>query len=252
MKKLFDILEFVSFNNPLLILGFGLLMGLVHSFEPDHISAISTQLLNKEKSNPNKRTNLKKISISFSLRGMFWGMGHTSSILLVGLLIGGFSLSISSSFFLGAEMIAGFLLIFLGVFTVLNKNILKFNHIHPHQHGDMIHTHPHLHSGEHKHGHKSYLIGCIHGLAGSGSVVVLAASSLNNFESILLFLTLFGIGSIIGMTTISGLLGIPFAFILKVSKMTFYLRYVISAIAFGLGIFIVFSMISNISKIGLN
>ncbi|MFB5607994.1 MAG: high frequency lysogenization protein HflD [Candidatus Nitrosomaritimum yanchengensis] len=249
---MFEILEIVPFNNPFLILGFGLLMGLIHSFEPDHISAISTQLLDKKKSNSDEKTNLRKISFSSSLRGMFWGMGHTSSILFVGLLIGGFSLTISSVFFLGAEMIVGVLLISLAIVTVLKKNIVKFDHIHPHQHGDKIHTHHHLHTDDHKHGHKSYLIGCIHGLAGSGSVVVLAASSLNSFESILFFLIIFGIGSIIGMTTISGLLGIPFALILKVSKMTFYLRYVIASIAFGFGIFIVFSIISNIPKIGLN
>lgn len=249
---MFEILEFIQFTNPYLIVGFGLLMGLIHAFEPDHISAISTQLLNKKNSNFNKQTNLKKISIRSSLRGMFWGMGHTSSILFVGLLIAGFSLSISSVFFLGAELIVGLMLISLAVVTILNKNILKLNHVHPHQHGDEIHTHPHTHDGGHKHNHKSYLIGCIHGLAGSGSVVILATSSLNNFESVLFFLTLFGIGSIIGMSTISGLLGIPFALISNISKMTIYLRYIMAAVAFGVGIFIVYNMISNVSNFGLN
>ena len=226
-------------------------MGLIHAFEPDHISAMSTQLMKRKNSNFSKQANLKKISVMSSLRGMFWGMGHTSSILFVGLLIAGFSLSISSVFFLGAELIVGLMLISLAIVTILNKNILKLNHVHPHRHGDEIHTHPHTHDGDHKHNHKSYLIGCIHGLAGSGSVVVLAASSLNNFESVLFFLTLFGIGSIIGMSTISGLLGIPFALISNISKMTIYLRYIIATVVFGIGIFIVYNIISNISNVEL-
>lgn len=226
-------------------------MGLIHAFEPDHISAMSTQLMKRKNSNFSKQANLKKISVMSSLRGMFWGMGHTSSILFVGLLIAGFSLSISSVFFLGAELIVGLMLISLAIVTILNKNILKLNHVHPHRHGDEIHTHPHTHDGDHKHNHKSYLIGCIHGLAGSGSVVVLAASSLNNFESVLFFLTLFGIGSIIGMSTISGLLGIPFAMISNISKMTIYLRYIIASVVFGIGIFIVYNIISNISNVRL-
>ena len=248
---LFEILEFIQFTNPFLIVGFGLLMGLIHAFEPDHISAMSTQLMKRKNSNFSKQANLKKISVMSSLRGMFWGMGHTSSILFVGLLIAGFSLSISSVFFLGAELIVGLMLISLAIVTILNKNILKLNHVHPHRHGDEIHTHPHTHDGDHKHNHKSYLIGCIHGLAGSGSVVVLAASSLNNFESVLFFLTLFGIGSIIGMSTISGLLGIPFAMISNISKMTIYLRYIIASVVFGIGIFIVYNIISNISNVRL-
>ncbi len=248
---LFEILEFIQFTNPFLIVGFGLLMGLIHAFEPDHISAMSTQLMKRKNSNFSKQANLKKISVMSSLRGMFWGMGHTSSILFVGLLIAGFSLSISSVFFLGAELIVGLMLISLAIVTILNKNILKLNHVHPHRHGDEIHTHPHTHDGDHKHNHKSYLIGCVHGLAGSGSVVVLAASSLNNFESVLFFLTLFGIGSIIGMSTISGLLGIPFAMISNISKMTIYLRYIIASVVFGIGIFIVYNIISNISNVRL-
>ena len=247
-----EILEFIEISNPYLVLGFGLLMGLIHAFEPDHISAMSTQLLSKKRINSNKQTVLKKISIKSSLRGMFWGMGHTSSILIVGLLIAGFSLSISSVFFIGAELIVGLMLIGLAIVTVLNKNILKLNHIHPHRHGDTIHTHPHTHDGDHKHNHKSYLIGCIHGLAGSGSIVVLAAVSLNNFESIFFFLTLFGIGSIIGMSTISGLLGIPLALVSNISKMTIYLRYIMAAVVFGVGIFIVYKIISGFSNFGLN
>ena len=40
--------------------------------------------------------------------------------------------------------------------------------------------------------HKSYLIGCIHGIAGSGSLVALAASTMNSFEMMIYFLILFG------------------------------------------------------------
>lgn len=246
---MFEVLDFGQFNNPYLILGFGLLMGLIHSFEPDHISAMSTQLLNKEKNSFKNRVSLRNISINSSLRGMFWGMGHTSSILLVGLLIGGFSLTISSTFFVGAELIVGIMLISLAIVTVLNKNILKISHIHPHHHGDKVHTHPHTHDDNHKHNHKSYLIGCIHGLAGSGSLVVLATSSLNNFESILFFLTLFGIGSIIGMSTISGLLGIPLILISNITKMIVYLRYIMAAIVLSVGTLILYNIFSNFSLI---
>ena len=244
-----EIFELIQINNPYFILAYGLLVGLIHAFEPDHISAVSTQLLTK-KSNLSKQANLKKISVSSSLRGMFWGMGHTSSIILVGLLVAGLSLSISSIFFLSAELIVGMMLLFLGISVVLNKNFLKVTHIHPHRHGDTLHTHAHTHDKNHKHNHKSYLIGCVHGLAGSGAVVALSASALNSFESVLFFLTLFGIGSIVGMSVISGLLGIPFVLISNVAKLTIYLKYATSAIAFVIGTLIIYDVVSNLSKLG--
>lgn len=177
---------------------------------------------------------------------MFWGMGHTSSILLMGLLIAGMSLSMSANFFLGAEMIVGIMLIGLGMFAVFNKKFIRHEHIHPHQHGAVTHTHPHIHTNEHKHNHKSYLIGCIHGLAGSGGIVVLAMSTLNTFELTMSFLVLFGIGSIIGMSVASGLLGIPFTLVSNMNKTTVYLRYGVAAATISIGVYIISDIISSI------
>ena len=247
---LFEIFELIQLNNPYFILGYGLLVGLIHAFEPDHISAVSTQLLTK--SNLSKQANLKRISISSSLRGMFWGMGHTSSIIFVGLLIAGLSLSISSIFFLSAELVVGVMLLFLGVSVVLNKNFFKVRHVHTHRHGNTIHTHTHTHGKNHTHNHKSYIIGCIHGLAGSGAVVALSVSTLNSFESVLFLLTLFGIGSIVGMSIISGLLGIPFVLISNMTRLTSYLRCATAIIAFTIGTFIIYDIVSNLSVIGLS
>jgi len=236
-----ELLDVLNFGNPYLVIVSGLLIGLVHAFEPDHISAVSTQLLKRK---PASRIFWYKSTLNSSLRGMFWGMGHTSSILLVGVLIAGLSISISTTFFSGVEMLVGFMLVSLGIFAVLNKKFLSSEHIHPHQHGAVTHTHPHTHNESHIHNHKSYVIGCIHGLAGSGGIVVLAISTLTTFELTMSFLVLFGIGSIIGMTAASGLLGIPFALMSNLTKTTAYIRYGISAVTIGIGLFIVFDMVT--------
>ena len=243
-----EIFELIQNNDHFLILGYGLLVGIIHAFEPDHISVMSNQLL--AKSNSSKKINVRKISISSSLRGMFWGMGHMSSILLIGLLIAGLSLSIPSSFFMGSELIVGIMLLFLATTMVFKKSAFRLNHIHPHSHGDKIHTHPHEHKGEHSHNHKSYLIGCIQGMAGSGGAVALAASTFESVELMLVFLALFGIGCIVGMSSLSGLLGIPFAFISNIGKFMVYLRYTVITATFGIGTFIIYDIIGNISKTG--
>jgi len=232
-------------NNPLLIIMAGLMIGLVHAFEPDHLSAVSTQLLqNKNTTSGSKKIGVLSLTISSSLRGAFWGMGHTSSIMLIGILIAGLSLNIPDNFFVSAEVVVGFMLIILAIFTFANKSIFKQKHIHPHEHSNGIsHTHFHTHSENHKHGHKAYLIGCVHGIAGSGGLVALIASTMSGFDMMIYFLILFGIGSIIGMTVASGILGLPFILLSKISSATKYLRYAIAGITFIIGINIVFTIV---------
>jgi ABC-type nickel/cobalt efflux system permease component RcnA len=223
----------------------GLMIGLVHAFEPDHLSAVSTQLLqNKNTTSGSKKIGVLSLTISSSLRGAFWGMGHTSSIMLIGILIAGLSLNIPDNFFVSAEVVVGLMLILLAIFTFANKSIFKQKHVHPHEHSNGIsHTHFHTHNENHKHDHKAYLIGCVHGIAGSGGLVALIASTMNGFDMMIYFLILFGIGSIIGMTVASGILGLPFILFSKMSSATKYLRYAIAGITFIIGINIVFTIV---------
>jgi ABC-type nickel/cobalt efflux system permease component RcnA len=228
-------------NNPFLIIIAGLLIGLVHAFEPDHIGAMSTQLI--KNTNKSKKQDLRNLTVVASLKGALWGAGHTSSIILIGLLIAGLSLNIPDDFFISAEVLVGLMLITLAIFTFTNKSIFKQKHIHPHKHSDgMSHTHSHDHNENHKHGHKAYLIGCVHGIAGSGSLVALFASTMNGFDMMIYFLILFGIGSIIGMTVASGVMGLPFILLSKVNSITKYLRYTIASITFIIGINIIITI----------
>ncbi len=228
-------------NNPFLIIIAGLLIGLVHAFEPDHIGAMSTQLI--KNTNKSKKQDLRNLTVVASLKGALWGAGHTSSIILIGLLIAGLSLNIPDDFFISAEVFVGLMLITLAIFTFTNKSIFKQKHVHPHTHPNGIsHTHSHIHSVDHKHGHKSYLIGCIHGIAGSGALVALVASTMNGFDMMIYFLILFGIGSIIGMTVASGVMGLPLILLSKISSATKYLRYTIAGVTFIIGLNIVITV----------
>ena len=238
------ILDMLQANNPFLIITAGLMIGLVHAFDADHISAVSTQLLKISNGSSNsKKFYLRNLTTSASLKGALWGMGHTSSIMLIALLIAGLSLNIPDNFFVSAEIIVGLMLIVLGIFTFTNKSIFKHTHSHKHSDNDISHAHDHTHNeNNHKHGHKAYLIGCIHGLAGSGSLVALTASAMNGFDMMIYFLILFGIGSIIGMGVASGVLGLSFILLSKIVLAAKYLRYVVAGISFVIGANIIFSI----------
>ena len=229
---------------PALVLTLGLAIGLQHAFEPDHIAAVTTQVIRQKNKSQSLKELIKKGALKSSIIGAIWGAGHTTTLVLVGLLVYLFSVNIPDAFFISSEFIVGVMLIFLAITTLSNKKLFKIKHMHSHAHKDgTIHTHPHDHGTDHKHCHKSYLIGCIHGLAGSGVLLVVIAGTLSSIQDILSFILIFGVGSVIGMTVISSLIGIPFALSNKVLSLEKTLRYVVGSVSFLIGISIIYEIV---------
>lgn len=222
-------------------MGLGLTVGIQHAFEPDHIAAVSTQI---SKSKVIQKSTIRLLKESFtksSALGVFWGAGHTTTLVLIGFLVYALAITIQDQVFSGLEFVVGMVLIFLGTNTVLSR---KFRHRHPHQHKDgTIHFDEHTHDdSEHNHTHRSYFIGLVHGLAGSGSIVVLTAATLNNVGMVLGFIVIFGIGSIIGMTLVGSLMGIPLIFANKIGTIQKTFRYVTGILSLIIGFNIMYQI----------
>lgn len=227
---------------PAIIAGFGLTLGIQHAFEADHIAAVTTQITNSN-TVQSKKQLVKSSFTRSSLLGAFWGAGHTTTLILVGLLVYGFTFTIQKEVFSGFEFLVGLMLILLAVTKITNKSILKIKHRHPHAHKDgSIHFDEHNHDDKnHSHNHKSYLIGMIHGLAGSGTLVVMTSGAIHSLTTTLMFIGIFGIGSIIGMSLIGGLIGIPFGLSTNTKAKTI-LRYLTGSFSFVLGMIIVYQI----------
>lgn len=191
---------------PFTLLGFGFLLGVKHAFDADHVAAVST-IISKHKS-------IKKSS----LLGMFWGFGHTISLLCVGLIILLLKITIPEKIALSFEFIVGIVLVILGLNVLLTINKNKI-HFHRHKHGKEEHIHFHSHKltkhHDHKHKlfHQSLFIGLIHGLAGSAVLTLLVLTTIKSVWLGLIYILIFGIGSIIGMILISSVVSLPFTLI---------------------------------------
>ncbi len=189
---------------PFGLLGLGFLLGVRHAFDADHIAAVST-IVSKHKS----------IKIS-ALVGIFWGLGHTLSLLLVGSAILLFKIEVPKRVALSFEFIVGIMLVLLGfnVLATINKNKV---HLHRHKHGKEKHIHFHSHRQTKSHWHehqllnKSLLVGIVHGLAGSAAIALLALATINSIWLGVVYTLLFGIGSVTGMALISSIISLPFA-----------------------------------------
>jgi len=238
-----EIIEQVGILSPFLIMGLGLVVGIQHAFEPDHITAISTQISKSKLTKKSTKQLIRESITKSSILGVAWGAGHTTTLVLIGFLVYALAISIQNQIFSGFDFVVGIMLVFLGITTILNKKI-QFKHKHPHQHKDgTIHLEEHNHDGtDHKHSHKSYLIGLVHGLAGSGSLVVLTAITFDNVGLMLGFIVIFGIGSMIGMIFVGSLIGLPLAFGNRTNFIQKIFRYIAGTLSLVIGFNIMYQV----------
>lgn len=213
------------------ILLFGFFLGVKHAFDADHLVAVSAMVSTHK--NPFKA----------ALVGAFWGMGHTTTLFLVGLLVLMLKVSIPQSLSLSFEILVGVMLVVLGISKL--KGTSKKTHIHRHQHGSFLHSHTHP-SGliGHFHQHKrSFLIGIIHGLAGSGALMILVLSAIRSTVDGIFYILIFGIGSILGMSIISVILGLPFILSKKkFPKTEKYLTFITGILGIIIGISLIYEI----------
>lgn len=192
------------------VLLIGFLLGLQHAVEADHLAAVSAIV------------SEKKNIFSASIIGGLWGVGHTISLFVVGILVIFLKLQISESVEAKLEAIVGGMLVLLGINALRKLFTAREIHAHSHEHdGVRPHTHIHLHKDElsetgekshHRLSPRSVLIGMIHGLAGSAALMLLVLPTIASPFIALLYILIFGVGSIAGMMLMSFLIGLPFHF----------------------------------------
>lgn len=189
------------------ILGLGFVLGLKHSVDADHVAAVST-IASEQAS-----------IFSASFVGALWGIGHTIALLATAGAILLFRLEITERMSLVLEFIVGVMLIALGVNALLNLLSGGHLHMHVHCHGGRVHSHPHIHRARRRNSSYSHhglkiqrrptLVGLVHGLAGSGALMLLILPSIRQSYVALLYVLIFGAGATAGMTIMSALVGLP-------------------------------------------
>jgi high-affinity nickel-transport protein len=184
----------------------GFTLGLTHAFDPDHLVAVST-LVSREKSV--RRS---------ALIGVVWGLGHTASLALVGFAVLTLKLTIPPALARGMELGVALMVILLGGNLLWRSVQALVLHTHPHSHDGFTHAHPHVHGREatnHRHhflrsGRKPFAVGVVHGLAGSATLSLLVLATVPSTLLGLLYIIVFGLGSVGGMLLMSTVMSLPF------------------------------------------
>jgi ABC-type nickel/cobalt efflux system permease component RcnA len=210
----------------LALLVLGLVFGMKHATEVDHVVAVSTIV--------SEHRNV----LRSALVGGLWGIGHTSALIFVGVLVLVFRVAIPLPVANWLEFGVALMIIALGVLAIVR--VLRKRpdvHVHRHRHDGQSHVHVHFHEQgtehhtaaasqqskkltttpvSHSHaisqvGFKPLLVGAMHGLAGSAALTLLVLTQIQSIWLGLVYLAVFGVGSTVGMLLMSGLIGLPFA-----------------------------------------
>lgn len=192
------------------ILLVGFLLGMKHATEADHLAAVAT-LATRQSTLPQTVR-----------QGVAWGIGHTLVLLAVGTVVLSLGRAVPERMAQALEFGVGVMLVVLG-FDVLWRLIRQRIHVHVHRHNSGVtHMHAHAHLGEadhrlspHEHRHpprlplRALLIGMIHGMAGSAAMVLLSLATAPTVAAGLLYIAVFGVGSILGMAVLSAVIAVP-------------------------------------------
>lgn len=217
----------------LLLIGFGL--GLQHAIEADHIAAVST--LVSEKNKP----------LYASFVGALWGVGHTLALFGVGVVVIFLKVNISPEDESRLEAVVGAMLILLGLNALRKLFSAAEVHVHKHEHGELEHVHLHRHvvkssdGSHHRASFRSVAVGMVHGLAGSAALMLLILPLIKEPAAGLLYILVFGAGSIGGMMAMSLMISLPLRF--ASGRSIFFdkgLRAAAAILSLGLGFYIVY------------
>jgi high-affinity nickel permease len=210
----------------LALAGFGFLLGMRHATDADHVIAVTTIL------------NRSRRFAHLTLIGALWGLGHTVTVVVVGVAIIAFNVVIPPPVGLAMEFAVALMLIALGILNLtgglrrLTERVTPpapmhgHPHAHLHAHDEEVLEHQHRHAHLHGHGTDTGLglletfgwyqlvrpvaVGLVHGLAGSAAVALLVLATIQDTGAALGYLLIFCVGVAAGMAVLTTVIGLPF------------------------------------------
>ena len=190
-----------------------LLLGLRHATDPDHLTAVSTLVL-EDRARGTHRA---------SLLGWAWGLGHAATLFAFGLPVILFHRVLPASVTTAAEVLVGVAIVGLAGRLLLRWRRGAF-HSHAHRHGELEHAHPHAHelapreahAPAHRHAHAeslgrtpwtAFAMGLLHGAGGSAAIGALMVGAASGRGAGVAALALFALGTALSMALVTMAVG---------------------------------------------
>ena len=221
----------------------GFVLGLQHATDPDHVVAVATIVTRERRFVAGVRV------------GLWWGVGHTLTLGAVGTVVVALNVGVPARLETGLELLVAAMLVGLGAIRLRGalRGILAVapeRRVADHDHGrtETIHAHhgqPHLHPSaallaawrdeSRRVGLRAMLVGAVHGMAGTAAVALLVLATLDTVTAAAVYLLVFGLGTMAGMTALTAAIAYPVARLarLRLMREAMALASGVAAIAFG-------------------
>jgi high-affinity nickel-transport protein len=224
----------------------GFVLGLQHATDPDHLVAVATIATREQRLLGGLRV------------GLLWGVGHTTTLAVAGTIVVGLGRNVPVPVATGLEFLVAALLVVLGVARLRDaaRGILAVaperrlgDHTHaPEARAGIVHTHhgePHVHPSPallaawrdepRRSGLRALAVGAVHGMAGTATVALLVLATLPTVSAAIFSLLVFGLGTLAGMTALTGVMAYPIARLARVQAMRRAMAVAsgVASIAFG-------------------
>jgi ABC-type nickel/cobalt efflux system permease component RcnA len=186
--------------------GLGLLLGMRHSTDPDHVVAVSTIV--------SKQRSIRQAG----LIGTIWGLGHTLTIFAVGSMIILFGVVIPPRLGLSMEFSVALMLILLGVLNLTGVLQRVTRYLTRNQEPLALSSKAEtlLDRTVGRFGIyqcvRPLVVGIVHGLAGSAAVALLVLSTIHSPIWATVYLLIFGAGTMVGMMCMTAVMAVPLAY----------------------------------------
>ena len=180
------------------ILALALVLGMRHATDADHVVAVTT-IVSRE-----------RFLWRAAMVGMIWGIGHTFTIVVVGSAILLLGWTVPPRLGLSLEFSVAIMLMLLGAWSM--RSWWRDVHTAVIGHAPPAELLPPP-DRSHRHGIgviRPLLVGTVHGLAGSAAVALLVLPVIHNRNWALIYLLVFGLGTIAGMMLITAAMALPF------------------------------------------
>lgn len=206
--------DWLAGNGPVAAAGaLAVLLGLRHSMDPDHLTAVATLAVSDPETGPRRAGAL----------GLAWGVGHGLTLFLFGLPLVFFGRALPPLAHQAAELLVGVAIVLLAVRLLIRWRRGYF-HGHVHEHDGALHSHPHFHESTasrvhpRAHGHRhraaserspvvAFGLGTIHGVGGSAGAGVLMVAALSTHVRALAALAAFAVAAAAAMAVASAGVG---------------------------------------------
>jgi hypothetical protein len=222
----------------------GLLLGIRHALEADHIAAVTALATRSATASSTARL------------AALWGAGHAIALAAAGSVLIVLDVPMPVALAGTLELAVGIMLIVVGA-DVLRRLSSGRVHIHAHSH-DEGHAHIHVHEHApavdhdrdgHVHDHsppafsRAFVVGSIHGLAGSAALVLLLLQGETSAPGAFAALLSFGVGSVAGMVAFSLLIAWPLRFsVRRLSRAARSVEGLVGTMTVALGVWIAFGV----------